>query len=199
MSEAITNLGEVIASLVGRRAKTDLTNVDTTGQAYISKTAEIKFNNMMGAPVGSVIAYMGTDEPEGYLLMDGRELNRETYADLFAAIGTSQGAGDGSTTFNIADMTDGRYLMGSTVVGSRISAGLPNITGTANSIITGNNASGSGVFKYSANTANVNQAGSVDWFDCYHISIDASRSSAVYGKSGTVTPLSLSTNYFIKY
>ena len=72
-------------------------------------------------PVGTVIAYMGTDIPEGYLLMDGRLLSRTTYSRLFSVIGTTQGEGDGSTTFQIADMTDGRYLMGSTVAGSRAS------------------------------------------------------------------------------
>ena len=199
MSEAITNLGEIIASLVDRRAKTDLTNVDTTGQAYISKTAEVKFNNMMGAPVGSVIAYMGTDEPEGYLLMDGRELNRETYADLFAAIGTSQGAGDGSTTFNIADMRDGRYLMGSTVAGLRISAGLPNILGHSGTLRgaddSGNADWGGAMWR----TAYPQGAQSGYTGNCSNIAFDASRSNAMYGASDTVRPLSLSTNYFIKY
>lgn len=71
-------------------------------------------------PTGTVIAYMGTDVPKGFLLMDGRTLSRNTYAKLFSVIGETQGAGDGSTTFQIADMTDGRYLMGSTVAGSSV-------------------------------------------------------------------------------
>jgi microcystin-dependent protein len=41
--------------------------------------------------------------PEGYLACYGQELSRTTYADLFAAIGTTWGVGDGSTTFNLPD------------------------------------------------------------------------------------------------
>lgn len=39
--------------------------------------------------------------PSGWITEDGRELSRTTFAELFAAIGTTFGAGDGSTTFNI--------------------------------------------------------------------------------------------------
>ena len=42
-------------------------------------------------------------EARGYLLQDGREVSRETYSVLFNLIGTSFGAGDGSTTFNLPD------------------------------------------------------------------------------------------------
>jgi microcystin-dependent protein/Tfp pilus assembly protein PilV len=41
--------------------------------------------------------------PAGYLLEDGSAVSRTTYADLFAVIGTTHGAGDGSTTFNVPD------------------------------------------------------------------------------------------------
>lgn len=39
------------------------------------------------------------------------EVSRETYADLFAVIGTTYGSGDGSTTFNLPDLRD-RYIIG---------------------------------------------------------------------------------------
>src|SRR5690606_38235367 len=41
--------------------------------------------------------------PAGYLFAFGQEISREDYADLFAAIGTSYGPGDGSTTFLLPD------------------------------------------------------------------------------------------------
>lgn len=41
--------------------------------------------------------------PAGWLLCDGSAVNRTTYADLFNAIGTSYGVGDGTTTFNVPD------------------------------------------------------------------------------------------------
>lgn len=40
----------------------------------------------------------------GWLICDGSAVSRTTYADLFNIIGTSFGAGDGSTTFNLPDM-----------------------------------------------------------------------------------------------
>lgn len=42
--------------------------------------------------------------PTGWLLCDGSAVSRTTYAALFAAIGTSYGTGDGSTTFNLPDL-----------------------------------------------------------------------------------------------
>ena len=41
-----------------------------------------------------------------WLECDGRAVSRTTYATLFAAIGTTYGAGDGSTTFNLPDFAD---------------------------------------------------------------------------------------------
>jgi hypothetical protein len=56
-------------------------------------------------PTGTVIAYAGDDlnPPPGWLYCDGSVVSRTTYAALFAVIGTSVGAGDGSTTFNLPD------------------------------------------------------------------------------------------------
>lgn len=51
-------------------------------------------------------------EWDGWFKADGRELSRAIYADLFAAIGTQWGAGDGSTTFNLPS-SGGRSPMGS--------------------------------------------------------------------------------------
>jgi microcystin-dependent protein len=62
-------------------------------------------------PPGSVMAYMGTNAPPGWLLCDGSLYSRTNYAALFAVIGTASGAGDGSTTFNVPDMR-GIFLRG---------------------------------------------------------------------------------------
>lgn len=61
-------------------------------------------NSFDTVPVGVQIPFAGTTIPSGYLLCDGRAVSRETYADLFAVIGTTYGAGDGSTTFNLPNM-----------------------------------------------------------------------------------------------
>ncbi len=54
-------------------------------------------------PVGSSIAGYWSSPPDGYLIEDGSAVSRTTYADLFAAIGTTYGGGDGSSTFNLPD------------------------------------------------------------------------------------------------
>jgi microcystin-dependent protein len=70
----------------------------------------------VGVPAGTVIAYAGpisaaSPPPTGWLLCDGTAVSRTTYAALFAAVGTSAGEGDGSTTFNLPDF-QGRFLRG---------------------------------------------------------------------------------------
>jgi microcystin-dependent protein len=56
--------------------------------------------------LAQILLYAGTDEPEGWLICDGRAVSRETYADLYGEIGDFYGSGDGSTTFNLPDYTN---------------------------------------------------------------------------------------------
>ncbi len=62
-------------------------------------------------PPGSVSAFAGISVPGGWLNCDGSAIDRTIYADLFAAIGTTFGAGDGETTFNIPNLR-GRNIIG---------------------------------------------------------------------------------------
>jgi microcystin-dependent protein len=55
-------------------------------------------------PTGAVIPYAGTSAPAGWLLCRGQAVSRDAYARLFGVIGTTFGAGDGSTTFNVPDL-----------------------------------------------------------------------------------------------
>lgn len=57
----------------------------------------------MSIPAGSMIDFAGSAAPNGFLLCNGAAISRTAYASLFAVIGTTFGAGDGSTTFNIPD------------------------------------------------------------------------------------------------
>lgn len=57
-------------------------------------------------PIGSVKMYAGENAPDKWLKCDGTAVSRTTYAKLFAVIGTTYGAGDGSTTFNVPDFRD---------------------------------------------------------------------------------------------
>jgi len=63
-----------------------------------------------GVPVGTIIPYAGSEAPAGWLFCDGQEVSRTEYAKLFAVIGTTYGAGDGLTTFNLPNLK-GRVLV----------------------------------------------------------------------------------------
>jgi microcystin-dependent protein len=62
-------------------------------------------------PVGVIWPYAGSSAPSGFLLCYGQAVSRTTYADLFTAISTTYGSGDGSTTFNVPDLR-GRVAAG---------------------------------------------------------------------------------------
>ena len=64
-------------------------------------------------PAGTVVSWAGaaTSLPTGYLLCDGSAISRTAYSDLFAAIGTTHGSGDGSTTFNLPNLVE-RFVLG---------------------------------------------------------------------------------------
>ena len=69
-------------------------------------------------PVGLIIPYGGSSAPNStWLMCDGSEVSRSTYSDLFAAIGTTFGVGNGSSTFNLPDMR-GRFPLGEAVSGT---------------------------------------------------------------------------------
>ena len=53
---------------------------------------------------GAVNFFAMSTAPSGWLKANGAAVSRTTYATLFAAIGTTFGTGDGSTTFNVPDM-----------------------------------------------------------------------------------------------
>lgn len=76
-------------------------------QPSITKVFAIKYiaptTTKSSLPAGSSNEGYWSTAPSGYLVEDGSAVSRTTYADLFAAIGTTYGAGDGSTTFNLPD------------------------------------------------------------------------------------------------
>ena len=70
----------------------------------------LKSTGAPGFPPGFIIPWANNSLPVGFLLCDGSNVSRTTYADLFAAIGTTYGAGDGGTTFGLPNL-DGRSLL----------------------------------------------------------------------------------------
>ena len=83
---------------------------DNTASDANKKTTALALRSYM-VPPGTVFQYAGSSLPSGWLDCDGSAVSRTTYADLFAAIGTTWGAGNGSTTFNVPDLR-GRALIG---------------------------------------------------------------------------------------
>ncbi len=73
-------------------------------------------------PAGSVIATGRSTAPTGWLLCQGQAINRTDFADLFAAIGTAYGPGDGSTTFNVPNLQQ-RFPMGKAASGTGAALG----------------------------------------------------------------------------
>jgi microcystin-dependent protein len=61
--------------------------------------------------IGSIVYVATSTAPTGYLKANGAAVSRTTYSALFATIGTTFGAGDGSTTFNLPDLR-GEFLRG---------------------------------------------------------------------------------------
>ncbi|MEQ1732568.1 MAG: phage tail protein [Bacteroidia bacterium] len=73
-----------------------------------------------GTPAGMISTFAGTVLPAGYFACNGAAVSRTTYANLFAAIGTTYGAGDGSTTFNLPNVpTDYTLVQAASNVGTQ--------------------------------------------------------------------------------
>jgi microcystin-dependent protein len=73
-------------------------------------------------PAGAVMSFAMNSAPAGWLAADGTAVSRSTYAALFAAISTTYGAGDGSTTFALPDLR-GYFVRGSGTNGDGTEAG----------------------------------------------------------------------------
>lgn len=89
---------------------TEYTQEGTKINALIMQQIIDEIND--NSPIGVIHPYAGINAPKGYLICDGKEVSRETYAKLFETIGTTYGAGNGTSTFLLPN------LLGKTVIGS---------------------------------------------------------------------------------
>jgi microcystin-dependent protein len=105
------NLGSVTSFTIGFSSQyylgVTVGGVEMTPRTQLTSAAYA----MNGNPPGTVLAYVGTTAPPGFLICDGSAVSRTNYSALFAIIGTSFGSGDGTTTFNLPDMR-GRFIRG---------------------------------------------------------------------------------------
>ena len=101
-------------------------------------------NKMEVDAPGVIKLFAGDTPPEGHLVCNGSAISRAAYPELFAAIGTRYGAGDGVSTFNLPNTEDRfpRFAGGELVVGEKQGDAIRNIEGAFN--IHGGNNSGTG-------------------------------------------------------
>lgn len=176
--------------------QTPTANANPATKQYVDE----KVSASTGVPAGAIMFFGVKSIPDGWLICNGANVSRRDYAALFAAIGTTYGAGDGSSTFNLPNL-NGRFLECTTYtseVGTYKEAGLPNITGSVTP--------GYGVVK----TADGCFYPSSMWN--FYVTIEkngrnandktnmsASRSNSLYGAASTVQPSSMASLALIKF
>lgn len=148
-------------------------------------------------PTGSVIPFAGETPPEGFLLCNGQEVSRVTYARLFNVIKEKFGAGDGVTTFQVPNLVE-KFIEGTeSSVGQTLNAGLPNIT-AGFTAYTYKDGSPSGKMRSKITNTDQTYPGGGSDRTFVEYSLDASRNSNVYGKSNTVQPPAVKMLLIIK-
>ena len=106
-----TKLNELSQSTVALTAGT-IVDADVSASAAIA-ASKLSTTAQQGLlPAGAVMPFAMNSAPSGWLAADGTAVSRSTYATLFAAISTTHGVGDGSTTFNLPDLR-GIFVRGS--------------------------------------------------------------------------------------
>ena len=166
-------------------------------------------------PSGTIIQFAGKTIPDGYLSCNGALVSRTQFADLFSAIGTTWGTGDGKTTFKLPNMHH-RFLEGTTTtseVGTYVEAGLPNITGSTSWDVNGlgkanlgysscgsSRVSNSGAMSVTAGSywACIGSSGGDFNGNNAVVNINAKNSNSVYGSSSVVQPRSTRLLFCIK-
>lgn len=90
---------------------TELNYVDGVTSAVQTQINTVNTALTNNTPVGAVTMWVTGTAPTGWTLCQGQAISRTTFGSLFSVIGTTYGAGDGSTTFNLPDLR-GRVPMG---------------------------------------------------------------------------------------
>lgn len=133
-------------------------------------------------PAGVTCFFAGKSVPDGWLACNGAVYPRSKYPRLFAAIGTTYGAGDGSTTFAIPKAHHQVLEATSTIseVGQVMEAGLPDITGSASGLRTLATGSDAGALSLTRASGVPYGAGSYDQSNWGNLVFKASSSNPIY-------------------
>jgi hypothetical protein len=103
---AATNPLKLSGLQAGSLTTDNILTADATGVVR-----QVAYNAVADQSLGSISAFAFSAVPADYLECNGAAVSRTTYAALFAKLGTTYGAGDGSTTFNVPDLR-GEFIRG---------------------------------------------------------------------------------------
>lgn len=149
---------------------------------------EIAAAALAAVPIGTVIYYLGTEIPDGYLLTNGASVSKTDFSDLYDVIGDKFGNVD-STHFNLPN-THHRFLEGTTTlseVGTYVEAGVPNITTSIphDFVMTNTVADSSGAFlqTHMNKLSGIRVDESAGTFQGVHIEFDLGRKNPIYSNS----------------
>ena len=156
---------------------------------------------IQSVPPGTIIAFLGTDVPEGFLLCNGGTIQRSQYPNLVGPLGSVPAcAGDGSTTLVLPNLND-RFIEFSTTlskIGQLVEPGLPNITGQ----VSGYKEKGFAQDPVGA-FYQISTGGSYDSTGMGNVvnilGFSAARESSVFGRAEGVQPASLSLLPCLKF
>ena len=95
---------------VGIGTSTPEETLHVNGNLKVTGTVDVGSSGF-SVSSGFILPFGGGTAPSGWLECNGQAVSRSTYSDLFAIVGVTYGAGDGSTTFNVPDLA-GRVIMG---------------------------------------------------------------------------------------
>ncbi|MDK1493365.1 phage tail protein [Sinorhizobium sp. 7-81] len=110
-ADASTALSTLGVTTFAKTLLDDASNSVARTTLDVYSKSEVDGLTSNSTPAGTVIFYAKNTAPSGYLKANGAAVSRTTYAALFTAIGTTFGAGDGSTTFNLPDLR-GEFVRG---------------------------------------------------------------------------------------
>lgn len=205
-------LGNNIVETYLSKATATLEFEKLASKEYVNDALANKMDkvDMSGIAIGMVIPFAGTGSvPSGFLECNGREVSRTTYAELFNAIGTTYGPGNGFTTFNLPNFV-GKFLEGGSIPGEEHGPGLPNITAGSGTeadtcalnvvdlgVCESKSIGAIQIKETPVDRLSVVKTGGTQQYDTYAY-FDASLSNPIYGASETVQPPSIVVRYIIK-
>lgn len=106
-NQIVTNVNSNAAGLAVQNTFTQPQNgVNAILPAQFVTLQQVQALLLAATPIGSIIETAMSGVPAGYLWCNGAAVSRTTYALLFGVIGTTWGAGDGVTTFNVPNFID---------------------------------------------------------------------------------------------